>query len=381
MKIFYNVEPFAAKRSGIPVYAFNLVKNIRKLVPAAEIYSEAKTINPQIFWKFRNRMEKEFNFPIHFSLHFYPTYLQWPDFIVKRFVTKASDYDVIHILSNVMLPSSSFDSFDNLILTIHDGYIFHSEMFPEMFPWVKYMREMPQQCLRANKIITVSEYSKKEIMHYCRIPEEKIHVIPNATQWEDDSRIQIDQDFFNSADILPEKYFLAVGVIRPNKNYPSLLAGYLEYRKSSSFKGEKLVIVGYHEYPEIAAKFMNTEGVILIPSVPRPILKMLYQNAKGFFIVSLMEGFGIPLLEAMQQGCPACYARGTAMDEIGRDAAFCIDSPTDISAIAEMFEHFSKGGTDVKNSVEKCRKISREYSWDDTARKTLDVYEHVMHGA
>ena len=69
------------------------------------------------------------------------------------------------------------------------------------------------------------------------------------------------------------------------------------------------------------------------------------------------------------------------MDEIGRDAAFSIDSPTDISAISEMFERFSRGGNDIRNSVEKCRRISREYSWEDTARKTMDVYKLVMRRA
>ena len=379
MKIFYNVEPFTAKRSGIPVFALNLVKNIKKLVPDAEICSGAKTINPQIFWRLRKRMEEKFDFPIHFSFTFYPTYLQWPEFVIKRIRKKASDYDIIHILSNILSPSASFTSWDNLVLSIHDGYIFHDEMFPKMFPWQKYMvREMPKQSSLAKKIITGSEYSKKEIVHYCRIPGDKIHVIPDATQWEDGFPVQIDPEFFSSSGIIPNQYFLSVGVLRPNKNYPSLLAGYTEYRKSSSFRGEKLVVVGSHEYPEIAEQLLHTEGVVSIPTVPLQTLKMLYQNAKGFFIVSHMEGFGIPLLEAMQQGCPACYARGTAMDEIGRDAAFSIPSPTDISAIAGMFERFSKGGNDIGKSVENCLKIAKEYSWENTARKTLEVYRQII---
>lgn len=100
---------------------------------------------------------------------------------------------------------------------------------------------------------------------------------------------------------------------------------------------------------------------------------MLYHTAKGFLSVSLLEGFGIPLLEAMTCGCPSCYSTGNSMDEIGRNSALRVAPPLDIDAIIEAFKRLSAEGSEINYMTEKARKISLEYSWEKAARQTVET--------
>ena len=97
------------------------------------------------------------------------------------------------------------------------------------------------------------------------------------------------------------------------------------------------------------------------------------------FSISRLEGFGIPLLEAIGCQVPACYGKGSAMDEIGRDAAWGID-PYNVDQIAEMFARFSAGGKDIDDRVHEAYRISLEYSYAKTAATYVNIYKMLSAG-
>ena len=167
--------------------------------------------------------------------------------------------------------------------------------------------------------------------------------------------------------------------MRPHKNYANLIRGFRKFSQSADYHGEKLVIVGIRQPDdtEVYELIQSTPGVLHLSGISGQDLKMLYHKAIGFFLISFMEGFGIPLLEAMTCGTPSCYSAGTSLQEIGRDGAFSVP-PTDIDAIANQFAVFADGGDMVKNSVEKCLQIAHEYTADSVARKTLELYHQVQ---
>lgn len=379
MKIFYNPEPFVSGESGIPVYAKNLIKNLLSLDPAIQLFSGAKTINPQFYYRIKTSLGQNDDFHFHIRCRFYPSFWKAPPLLSRFLDFREDDYDVIHMLGNYIAPSCWFSSFEKLILTIHDVYLFHPDIIQnDPVPHKDYILKVQKDdAHRAKKIITDSEFSKRDIHKFLDVPVDKIQVIPIATQWVDDSKVPVDKSFFDEYSIEPGKFFLSVGAIKRNKNYETLLDGFEKYRSSKEYRNEKLVIVGPAFNLTLGETIRHFSDVILLENVSSESLKMLYQNAKGFFLLSLIEGFGIPLLEAMQQGTPSCYARGTATDEIGRDAAFSIEDPKDSDAVAEMFGRFSAGGQEITASVEECRKIASEYNWQNTARKTLELYRSI----
>lgn len=251
----------------------------------------------------------------------------------------------------------------NRLVTVHDITF---KVHPEWFSWIysTYYRFITPIYTRfSRKIITVSDFSKRELQNWLKIPNSKIEIVHNAV-----SKSIVNS--LNSTLNKEEKYILTVASIDPRKNMFRLIEAFKLIEKTINVK---LIIVGR------SSKLFNikiTEDIRSksIGYVTDKELAFLYQNAECFVYPSLYEGFGIPPLEAMSFNCPVVLSNIPVFNEIYGDAACYID-PYSVESIKNGIERIL---TDIhyknkliQNGIEK----SKQYSWEKSAEKLYSIIE------
>ena len=234
---------------------------------------------------------------------------------------------------------------------------------------------------QARKVFTISRASKNDIIKYYQIKPERIVVTYPGYKFK---------NTMQSSKLLTEKYgikgsyILFVGTVQPRKNLVRLIEAFSRIKRDSSSSAEgdiQLVIVGkkgwlYEEIYEAPKKFGVEDKIKFLNYVPDEDLPVLYKNAHVFVLPSLYEGFGLPVLEAMAQGCPVVISNTSSLPEVGGDAAVYID-PENVESIVEGIEKVL-GDTKYRQSlIKKGREQVKKFSWEKTARETLKVLEEV----
>ncbi len=373
MKLFIGTESMLIYPCGIAVYVKQLLREFVKDYNY-DIYTALKALSPKTHARLRQKIREHIDNNIKCRSIYLPGRYSWTP--LQKII--APKCDIAHFTSNIIPPYLPCYDITKSVITIHDMFMWHTDMsFYNKNVSSYYFQHQPEQAQNCAAVITVSEFSKKEIVNFLGIPEQKIHVIPIATQW--DVALPEQCNILSQYGLEKKKYFLSVSTLHKHKNHTGLCQAFAKYHSSKNYAGEKLVIVGSRQYGDenIYDQFLHTPDMIHIPRVSEIELRYLYAEAKGFFLVSKLEGFGIPLLEAMSCRIPACYGKGNSMDEIGRDAAVGAE-PEDIDSIADVFHYFSESSADLQDRIEKAYQISQEYSWQKTAEKHSILYQQVV---
>lgn len=228
---------------------------------------------------------------------------------------------------------------------------------------------------RAKGIIAISNTTKRDIVRYLNIPEERVFV----------TYLGIDHTRFHKVKrrLIDGPYILFVGSEYPYKNLGMLLMAFKLLKQNSQFHNVKLVKIGSAgglEGPfrqrtlELITK-LNLEGDILIMDwVPSSDLPAYYSGAACFVFPSLYEGFGFPPLEAMACGCPVIVSNAGALPEITSNAALEI-SPHDPQGLAKAIEKVLTDMDLRQDLLSRGIRRAREFTWDRTVRETLKVYQ------
>jgi glycosyltransferase involved in cell wall biosynthesis len=287
-------------------------------------------------------------------------------------VLNKENLDIVHF------PYFSVPIFYNrpFVVTIHDLIINHfstGRASTLAFPiynlkLLAYKFVLSQASKKASKIIAVSNATKDEIIDHLKISKEKISVTYEGA----------DEKILNVKNRKPEingRYFLYVGNAYPHKNLERLLKAFETLNSD-----DKLVLVGkeddfYKRLKQIAAGMNLSEKVIFKQNIGDEELSNLYKNAAAFVMPSLMEGFGLPMLEAMANNCLVLASNIPSLREICADAAIYFD-PYNIKDIAEKM---SKVYSDnMNNNSQKQKGLGRVklFSWKKMAKETLEIYEN-----
>lgn len=226
----------------------------------------------------------------------------------------------------------------------------------------------------ATRILTVSEFSKNEIIQYLGKPKQEIRVIPNG----------IDQSVFRvftpgqqkrilGKYNLHEPYFFWVGRLESKKNVRTLIHAFEIYKTQRPNDRTLLVLAGvpaygYDRIKEAIQQSSNREAIREIGYVEEGDLPDLYHAARAFILPSAYEGFGIPIIEAMAAGTPVIVSRAGSNIEIAQDAALTF-APLEPSECAKALLTLELDPQGTRDRILRGRRYALAYSWERTARE------------
>jgi glycosyltransferase involved in cell wall biosynthesis len=372
------LNPEKSAPTGVANYVWNLIKNL------LEMDSENQYT---LFFDFkvRDKDVKRFSHP-NVKVKFFPfsdykKYMPAAYSEILGMATLAREkIDILHTTSPLYRVPASYRG--KIVTTFYD---FAPYRVPELFPKISTAKLKTLYSFAAKKsdrIIAVSESTKRDARKFLGFPEEKISTIHNGIDkrfFEDDG---FTKDDVKKAYGILGKYILFLGTLEPRKNLSRVLEAFAKFKKDS--KGDfdyQLVVAGKkgwltEEYFQQVKDLEIEDEVIFTGYVGGDELKPLYSNAEFFVMPSLYEGFGQTIVEAMACGAPCLVSKVSSIPEIVGEAAYFID-PRDTEGIV-------KGMAELATNKELRDKLSvagkeqaRKFSWEKCARETLEMYKNV----
>jgi len=268
------------------------------------------------------------------------------------------------------------------IVTIHDCiHLRFPQYLPNRMAYTYARRMMSLAARRSRRVLTVSNASKQDILHYLRVPADKVEVIYNAL----DARLatpptQDDIDRVRQRFQLTAPFILYAGNIKPHKNVDRLIEAYAILRRRG-VESARLLIIGdeISKYPNLRRlvhRFQLHQHVRFLGFVPDATLAVLYQLASVFVFPSLYEGFGLPPLEAMAAGAPVITSNVSSLPEVVGDAALLID-PMDAGAIADAMARVLGDEALRAELVRRGHERVKAFSWDRSVARVREVYREL----
>lgn len=296
--------------------------------------------------------------------------------------------DIIHYpFFDLFFPTLPLKRKIKTVVTIHDCIPL---VFPEQYKaGVRGLANLVRQKLAlksVSAVITDSEASKKDIIRFFKYPSEKIEVIPLAANPQlkaaDDKQIRSVKRRYK----LPTKYLLYVGDINYNKNLPQLI-------KTLKFlpKNIKLVLLGKNFTPQEIPEWQWIESQVALSNVEDRViyltnvlgdanqdLSAIYSGALAYIQPSLYEGFGLPVLEAMQCKTPVISAANSSLLEVGNKYALFTEEETAEEFAKKVEEVLSWSKKERTDFINRAYKWSQKFSWKKTAKKTTALYHKLL---
>ncbi len=346
-------------------YTINLISELSQLDVALYLYTD-RPIDPFYLSKlrpgsFQIRQSKPMN------------YFVWQEFWLGKNCIQ-DGVDVFHSPSHYGLPRGGRYK---KILTLHDAidqnfYSPAQSIFTRWSPFalkIYYNQWIARQ--RANLFITVSQFSKNDLINAFSLEDKKIRVIYEAA----DSVFHLatsanEPSKAISNHLIAAKYVLYVGGLERRKNLPFLIDAF----SSAQLKDTDLVIVGAGSSAHLPT---SDSRIKFLGFVSDPDLAALYSRAQCFVLPSLYEGFGLPLCEAMACGCPTLAAQSSCLPEILGSGGESFPL-TEKSRLIELLKKIASDSGFRESLRERARERSKHFSWKNTASETLSAYQSLL---
>jgi glycosyltransferase involved in cell wall biosynthesis len=285
--------------------------------------------------------------------------------------------EVFHGLSHE-IPKKNKSSKIKYVVTIHDLIFLR---FPENYNRIDreiYKKKVEYACTTADKIIAISEQTKRDLMEFLKVPSHKIEVIYQSCAASfhhiSDYRYRhLVQKKYN----LPENYILYVGTIEKRKNLATLVEAI-----GKSNTQLPLVAIGKQtdytkEVMDMIDKYKLGNQVALLQNVTFLDLPSIYQSANLFVYPSLFEGFGIPVLEALYSKTPVIAATGSCLEEAGGPNSIYVD-PKNSDELAQQIDRVIENGELQLEMKEKGFEYAQNFTSQKQAKAVLAVYEKLV---
>lgn len=260
------------------------------------------------------------------------------------------------------------------VLTLHDVFSVSRPQWVSRPFHLWYSALLPPLTRRVRRIITVSRWSRDQIMEYLDVPEEKLVVIPEGVDPRFSPPEPGAMERARRALDLPDEYVLVLGSLEPRKNLERVVIAWSRLPEESR---PPLLIAGGSGLAKVfgdydAARLVDREGVRLLGYVPDEHLPALYAGATLFVYASLEEGFGLPPLEALACGTDVVTSNTSAMAEHCAPYATLVD-PTSVEDIGRGIASALSSRASPEERSRRAAAVRAAFDWDRTARETVRV--------
>lgn len=371
IKVALELQPCCGNRTGIGLYTYEIAKRL---------HSDQFTNFQGNLFNFRNRNQNEdsltgisMNLSVNQSMP-YGVYRRIWNTVPLSYNKLFHPADISHFFNFIVPPRVS----GRVVTTIHDmSYL----RYPETLH-TKNLRRIStgmKDTLRiSDKVVTISQFSKKEIVELLGIPEEHIVIIPPAP-----SLSSQEADFQTVCEkfSIHSPYILYTGTIEPRKNLSLLIKAYERLRKEEGIS-HKLILVGgkgwkcegiYREIENSSVK----EDIVLTGYVSAEEKNTFYKNASVFVFPSLYEGFGMPLVEAMVHGTPVVASNVASLPEVLGDAGLLVD-PFDEISLAEAIYSIISSPALSEELQQKGYEQGKKFTWEQSAEQLKELYKGMV---
>lgn len=287
--------------------------------------------------------------------------------------------DIFHGLSHEIPPGIEKLGIKTVV-TIHDLIFLRR---PDFFPWIDrlvYLQKFKSACQRADLILAITEQTKKDIIYFFDIPEEKIKVCYQS----------ISPRFYQSLPIsnleevcrrysLNRPYILSVGAIEERKNALGLVKAFEKIK--NDFSGDLVLVGGRSAYTERVEHFITeaklSARVKMISDVLNDDLPALYQRAELFCYPSFFEGFGLPIVEALFSETPVITSQGSCFPEAGGEHSLYVD-PNHTDELAEAIRQVLGNVSLAREMVCQGRKFAEKFHVKSTTSSLIGIYYDLL---
>jgi glycosyltransferase involved in cell wall biosynthesis len=287
-------------------------------------------------------------------------------------------FTAIHTIPMVRLPKTKF------VTMIHGlEYKYASDYGNQLYKF-KTERPVRYTAKHSDKIIVPSQATKSALLRQkWEIDRDKIEIVYEGVG-ENFSKKSVREvnSIRKKYEMGASPYFLFVSTIQPRKNIPNTVAAFSKLlAENSKFKDTKLLLVGkfgwnFEESLESPKKYGVESSVSFLGRVSDEELPSLFSGAEGYVNMSLEEGFGLPLLEAMSCETPCLVSDIPSFDEIGSGFPIFAD-PNNVQSIKEGMEKVLSGNISKKH-INEARKYAQSFTWENTSKRTLAVLENLV---
>jgi len=366
-------------KTGIGWLAYNVVRGLKDRYPVNEYIMQFFSLKNENQEKEVESLKKSgFTTEVckWFSLTLYK--MIWPFLPIPYtlFMKKRAD---INLFFNYYIPPGVKGK---KVVMIHDmAYMAYPETVNRKTYYMLKMN-VKKAAKKADKIITISEFSKNEIMKYLGIPAEKIEVMPVGVDTKvfhvcnDRDKIENTKSKYG----IEGEYILYLGTLEPRKNIVRMIDAYAKLKKEQK-DVPKFVFAGrkgwmYDEIFEKVKEYGLEEDVIFTGYIDQGDAPLLMNGASAFLFVSLYEGFGMPVLEAMACGTPVITANAASMPEVIGDCGLLAD-PMSADSIKECMAKIVNREVDIEDMTKRALERCEMFTWEKAAEKVMEVFESV----
>ncbi|AZD30986.1 glycosyltransferase family 4 protein [Pseudomonas chlororaphis] len=380
MKLILSVEPVRFPLTGIGRYTYELALRLqqnpeitdlqffagRRFLPALPTAAEASGKG----YGLKRALQKNF-----LSVEAYRLLMP----LLRKWALKGYT-DFLYHSPNYYLPPFAGRS----VATFHDlsPFTWSHCHAPQLVHYLQ--KELKTTLVRADALITDSEYTRQELADYFAWPIERIHTVPLASSSEFHPRsADVLRSTLSRHDLQAGGYSLFVGTIEPRKNIETLLDAYsllpVELRKRWP-----LVLTGYHGWRNESIhqrlESARREGwAYYLGFVPSEDLPLLFAGARLFTFPSLYEGFGLPVLEAMSSGVPVVCSNSSSLPEVAGNAALMCEA-LDTVALSGLIQRGLEDEAWRSAAIGQGLLHASAFSWERCAMETVKVYQKVVNG-
>ena len=376
MKIGFDAKRITRNSTGLGNYCRTLINGLKKCLPNDDelfLYAPDKgrdELRNQVMEDRRTR----YIYPKRLLFRFQRSL--WRSCgIIKNL--KRDGIDIYHGLTGE-LPRGIHKNGIATVVTIHDLiFMRHPEYYSKIDAWL-YKMKFRRTCREADRFIAISECTKRDIMELGRVDEDKITVVYQSCASRYNTllnNLQLNTILWDLS--LPQRYILSVSTIEERKNIALVVSALKMLPENVHF-----VAVGrqtkYVSKVLTQAKKMGVEHRIhLLSGINDEQLHAVYQLAEVFVYPSRYEGFGIPIIEAIQCGLPVVAATGSCLEEAGGPDCLYV-SPDDVNGMAQAICKQMQGAEGREERILRSREYVKRFEGDSVARQVAAIYRDIM---